>query len=319
MSRFYAALRGAAIALLLAVSGPVTAQPAATGAGLCVLVPHFKDEYWISVGFGLEAEARRRHLSLSLHEAGGYRALDRQIAQLDACAADDSAAVLIGAVSRDDPALLAAVARAARVKPVWGLVNALDSPDLAGRVGVDWRQMGAAVGDYLRARHPSGGPQVTAVLVSGPVQAGWTPLVEGGLRAALRNSAVRLAWVFSADTGLRQQMVQVEAALSLDPAPDYIIGSAPAIEAAMGLLRGRAGPQPVLIATYVSHSMRRGLQNGQVAALPFDDPVRQGEMAVARASGAVGADDPPLAVRLVGQGDAASLRLSPAGYMPPIR
>lgn len=288
------------------------------GKALCVLVPHFKDEYWISVGYGLQTEADRRGMALSLHEAGGYRALARQIRQLHDCTADASDAILIGAVSRDSPELLAAVRKAAQVKPVYGLVNALDSPDLADRIGVDWRQMGQVLGQHLAEQHPKGTPGVSAALVSGPQQAGWTPQVEGGLRAGLADSSVRLAAVFSADTGLRQQMAQVEQALSMSPPPDYLIGSAPAIEAAMGLLRARPAQQrPVLIATYISHSVRRGLQNGQIAALPFDDPVRQGELAVARAAGQPIL--PPLQIRLVQQPQAATLRLSPAGYMPPIR
>ena len=79
---------------------------------LCVLVPHFKDEYWLSVANGIETRAALRGLHVRFFEAGGYRALQGQIAQLDSCQALQPGAILIGAVSSDDPALLAAVADA---------------------------------------------------------------------------------------------------------------------------------------------------------------------------------------------------------------
>ena len=48
----------------------------------------------------------------------------------------------------------------------------------------------------------------------------------------------------------------------------------------MGLAARTDGAFPQLIATYVSHSVRRGLRNGQVVAVPFDDPVAQGRLGV---------------------------------------
>ena len=39
---------------------------------LCVLVPHFKDEYWLSVAYGIEQQSAERRLSVRVFEAGGY-------------------------------------------------------------------------------------------------------------------------------------------------------------------------------------------------------------------------------------------------------
>lgn len=44
---------------------------------------------------------------------------------------------------------------------------------------------------------------------------------------------------------------------------------------------------PNWIATYISHSVRRGLHNGQVIAVPFDDPVLQGRLGVRAALNAM--------------------------------
>lgn len=292
----------------------------------CVLVPHFKDEYWLSVGFGLEQEAARQAVDLLVYEAGGYRDRAAQIAQLDLCVARGADAILIGAVTSDHPDLIQAIASVAERVPVLAVVNALESNRLSARIGVDWQGMGRAIGDHLSALHPAGTPAKTALLVSGPPEAGWTGLVETGLRAALTTSSVTILEVFGADTGLRPQLSLVETALSRHPDADYLIGSAPAIEAAFGLIAAQTTPDPpALLSLYVNHSVLRGLMNGQVQTAAFDDPVRQGIMAIRQAVGATPLSD---AARLVGPDivlltradpDLDQIRISPAGYFPKLQ
>ena len=287
-----------------------------------MLVPHFKDEYWLSVGFGLEQEARAAGLELHFHEAGGYRARENQIAQLDACAAAGAEAILIGTVTSDHPDLLAAVPRAAQKAPVYALVNALDSDALSGRVGVDWHEMGLTVGRALAAAHPAGSPPQKAVLVSGPRESGWVLPLETGLRTALAGSAVRIVDRRFSDTGPRDQFETVAEVFDSFPDLDMLIGSAPAIEAAMGILATHPDRnRPELVATYVTHSVRRGLGSGQIVLAPFDDPVGQGRMAIRMilADGA-GSGNIPGEIRLIRRGDpsAQKLPLSPADYFPSI-
>lgn len=291
-------------------------------ADVCVLVPHFKDEYWLSVGYGLEQEARSQGVALNLQEAGGYLAQETQTAQVNSCVDTGAEAILIGAVSSDQPDLLAAVARAARTIPVIGLVNELHSDALSGAVGVDWRDMGLAVGDELARLYPKGDGAPVAALISGPTQSGWVGPLEAGLREGLSQSSVTIGAVYAADTSLRAQFASTADALSAKPPPDILIGSAPAIEAAMGILAAEPDrPAPVLIATYVSHSVWRGLSSGQVAAAPFDDPALQGRMAIRMLtaqqqgeppSGVVGPD-----IRLMRKGALPdTMPLSPASYYP---
>lgn len=254
---------------------------------VCVVVPHFKDEYWLSVGFGLMEEARESGTEVLMFEAGGYHSLQRQIELLETCIARQADAILLGAVSADDPRLLLAVKRAARGIPVVALVNEFRSPDLSGAVGVDWREMGLVIGQYLSRRYPAGSPPVAAALVTGPARSGWSPLLESGLRAGLEGSAVDIRFTGRSDTGLREQLVQVEAALKDVEGLQILIGSAPAIEGAMGLSASSGKPFPVLVSTYISHSVRRGIQSGAVAAVAFDDPVEQGRMGLRAALSAV--------------------------------
>ena len=279
MGRAYALVCVAAIGLC-AAAPDATAEGAARPGAICIVVPHFKDEYWLSVGFGLREEARAAGTVLMIHESGGYLALDRQVALLETCRTAGAGAVLLGAVSADDPVLLEAVSKTARQMPVLALVNELRAPDLAGAIGVDWRDMGRSVGDFLARRHPAGSPPVSIGFVTGPEDSGWSPLLEGGLRAGLEGSAATIAITRHADSGLREQLREVEHVLSHAPGIDYLVGTAPATEGAMGLAARFDGAFPQLIATYVSHSVRRGLRNGQVVAVPFDDPVEQGRLGV---------------------------------------
>ncbi len=244
------------------------------------MVPHFKDEYWLSVGFGLKEEAAATGVNLLFYESGGYHALQRQVALLKTCVEKGSDAILLGAVSADAPDLLDAVENTSAFLPVLALVNELHSPHIAASIGVDWRDMGRVVGQFLAARHPAGTVTMHAGFVTGPADSGWSPLLESGLRDGLLGSSVRIEITRRADTGLREQLREVEATLAAAPNLDYLIGSAPAIEGAMGLAVRSDTKFPKMIATYISHSVRRGLQSGKVIAVPFDDPVLQGRLGV---------------------------------------
>lgn len=298
---------------------------ASAGKRFCVLVPHFKDEYWLSVGFGLEQEAARQNVELLIYEAGGYNALSDQIKQIDLCAKAGVDAILLGGVSSDDHALMAAVTQVARDIPVFGLVNEFHAKALRGQVGVNWRDMGYAIGRHLSELHPAGSPPKTAVLISGPAAAGWTGPLEVGLRAGLLGSTVRIVEVLGADTGLRQQLALVETALQRHPDADYLIGSAPAIEAAIGIFATREGqPHPLLLSTYISHTVLRGLMNGNVFAAAFDDPMMQGVMAVKQAVSLQGNGDPAKMIgpdiQILSHTDAHldQVRISPSDYFPAI-
>ena len=325
MAQVYVRLRAGAIAALgLAVVAASAALAQTPQPRICVIVPHFKDEYWLSVGYGLQAAANAAGAEVLIHESGGYHGLERQIALLDMCRRLPTDAVLIGAVSADDPRLLDAVAATNRAQPVLALVNALNAPDLAGWIGVDWHGMGVEVGQFLAARHPAGSAPRTAVLVTGPDQSGWGPILDGGLALGLAASSVKIVATYRADTGLREQLREVETALAAHPDADYLIGSAPAIEGAMALLRRlpEGAHRPALVATYISHSVLRGMKNGQVQMVPFDDPIAQGRLGLELALRAMqgdrspGLSGPQILPVTVDAGNVDEVALSPAGFFP---
>lgn len=309
-------LRAAILCLGLLSGGPAAADQAL----ICVLVPHFKDEYWLSVANGIETEARLRGLRVRFFEAGGYRALLNQIDQLNRCKGLHPGAILIGAVSSDDPALLAALAAVAADVPVVGLVNELNSEALSARVGVDWEDMGLRLGRHLADIYPGGGTSRLAILLSGPPEAGWVAPLERGLRKGLSGAGLQITAVYGADTGTGAQLRLLERALADVPDPDVIIGAAPAIEAAMALFADKTS-RPAFAATYVSHSVARGLVGGKVLAAPFDAPMQQGSLAITAAIMAMAGVTrqelvgPPIRVLTAGT-DPAAIQLSPGDYFP---
>ncbi|UWQ86004.1 TMAO reductase system periplasmic protein TorT [Leisingera caerulea] len=323
--RHYGAASAGSIAAIGLCVALCSSAAASSSALFCVLVPHFKDEYWLSVGYGLEQEAARQNVELLFFEAGGYRARAKQIEQLGSCTKRRVDAILIGAVTSDHPDLTEAIAQAARNVPVFGLVNELHADGLSGRIGVNWHEMGYAVGRYLAERHPEGSPLKTAVFISGPPEAGWTSPLETGLRDGLAGGAVAIIEVFGADTGLRQQLALVETALDHHPNADYLIGSAPAVEAAIGLLATKADPNtPLLLSTYISHTIMRGLMNGGVLATAFDDPVLQGVMALNQAVSVLASErsvevvGPDIVLLTNSDKNLVDIRISPPEYFPDI-
>ncbi|MCV2894952.1 TMAO reductase system periplasmic protein TorT [Lentibacter sp. XHP0401] len=327
--KLYGAIGRCSIALVMLCCAlwvaPAAASPAEKPQLFCVLVPHFKDEYWLSVGYGLEQEAARQNVALLLYEAGGYNAREEQIKLLNQCVERGVDAILIGAVTSNHPDLLQAIKRVAQDVPVFGLVNELHSDALSGRIGVDWNGMGFVVGRYLSELHPKDSPSKTAALISGPSVAGWTGPLEAGLREILSDSSVTLVEVFSADTGLRQQLALVETALERHPEIDYLIGSAPAVEAAIGLLAVEENLYtPKLLSTYISHTILRSLMNGNVLAAAFDDPTQQGILAIQQAvrpnkpSSSAISVGPPIVLLTKTHEDLQGVTISPADYFPKI-
>lgn len=77
----------------------------------------------------------------------------------------------------------------------------------------------------------------------------------------------------------------------------------------------------MIAATYVSHSVRRGLINGRVLVAPDDDPQGQGAMAIEVAlgsgAGTVVKEIVGPQIRIVTrEGAESEIRLSPADYFP---
>lgn len=252
---------------------------------LCVLVPHMKDEYWISVHSGFEHRAKALGVSFTWHEAGGYLQLDRQIRQIQQCAEEDHDAIVLGAVSADNSALLATIKDVASSIPVIAFINELHAPELSSKVAVSWEKMGELLGHQIVKDLPQDTDEIYRLsLVSGPSESGWAPILEAGLRRGLTSSRIRFGLSLEADSDYHNQFLQVEKAVAACAPNHIIVGSAPAAEAAMSLVRLIPCPtKPQIYSTYYSLAVKRGLRSGKIRAATVDYAVLQGWLAVEQA------------------------------------
>lgn len=245
---------------------------------LCILYPHLKDAYWLSVNHGMAEEAARLGVGFTLHEAGGYPNLARQIEQVEDCAASGADALIVGTVSWDG--LTPVLRRISGKIPVIAAVNDIAPEGIAAKSSVSWREMGAAAGRVLAERHPRGSAPVDVAWFPGPEGAGWVRFVEEGFREAIAGSSARVVAVKHGDTGREEQVLLIEEVLDEVEHIDYLVGSGPMAEAAVSILRSRGREGIGVISDYMTHAVHRGIRRGRIIAAPSDFPVMQGRLAV---------------------------------------
>lgn len=290
---------------------------------LCIAYPHLKDAYWLSVNYGMVAEAARLGVSFKLVEAGGYPNLQRQIEQTEECVADGADALILGTVSFSG--LTSTVKRISASVPVIAAVNDIADAGITAKAGVSWIEMGAEAGRIIAARHPKGSAPVKVAWFPGPENAGWVTFVEKGFRAALADSSAVVAVTKYGDTGREIQVRLVEEALDEIPDLDYIAGSAPAAEAAVSVLRARGMQGQVqVVSDYMTHAVYRGVLRDRIIAAPSDFPVLQGrlavEMAVRAIEGSLQVKHAGPAIRVFSRASAGEdlleQTLAPASFVP---
>jgi periplasmic protein TorT len=246
---------------------------------LCVIYPHLKDAYWLSVNYGMVEEARRLGVSFDLFEAGGYPNLARQIEQVETCGKRKMDALIVGPVSYEG--LTPSILEISTQMPVIAAVNDMDDAGVTAKSSVSWREMGAAAGREIAKRHPRGSAPVRLAWFPGPKGAGWVRFVESGFLEALAESSAEIVATRFGDTGLEQQVLLVEDVLDTMPDIDYLVGSGPMAEAAVPVLRARGlGDRIGVVSTYVSHGVYRGIKRGRILAAPTDFAVLQGRLAI---------------------------------------
>ena len=248
---------------------------------ICVLIPHLKDAYWLAVNFAVLDEARRTGVSFATFSAGGYEHLDRQREQFDQCLAESPDGILLSAVSIAGLNDLVAAA-AERGVPVVDLINGVSAPEISARVGVDFWDMGAAVGRYLANLPLADNEPARVAWLPGPAGAGWVEAADTGFRQAIGGHPIEIVEALNGDTGVAAQRTLVDKALDRHPGTvDYVLGTAVTAEAAVGALRNRnLDGQLGLLAFYYSPGVHRAIKRGQVLAAPSDLPALQTRIAL---------------------------------------
>lgn len=245
---------------------------------VCALVPHLKDAYWIGIDYGLVSKASQLGINLELFEAGSYYRKQQQLKQLEYCLNQSFDAILLGAVS---PNLLDQYQGTIN-KPIIALVNRLDNPIITTRVGVNWYQMGWEAGHSIAnavKKSPPSSP-VKLALLTGPESVGGSHWVDLGIQDAIADSPIEITSIRHTDNNRDLYRDQLHHLLN-DHIPDYILGSAVAIEAAIGTLQHRQlTGQVKLVSSYLSPAILRGLYRNKVVFSSDDQVVLQGKLAI---------------------------------------
>lgn len=243
---------------------------------LCAALPHLKDSIWIASNYGLVSQAERLDVNLSVVEAGGYENLAEQVSQIEDCVSSGADAILVGAVSYDsiNPAL--EQARAQGVKVIdYG--NGVSTPDVDGRVVVDYRDMGTMIGQHLAGL----GEDLTVAVFPGPAGVGWSERSLSGFEDAVAGSGVEVADVKYGDTGREVQLKLVEDALAANPELDALVGNAPMLEAAASVLAEQGKSDQVrLYGTYTTPETMALIEAGRAGCGSVEPAVLSGQFGV---------------------------------------
>ncbi|SEO22095.1 monosaccharide ABC transporter substrate-binding protein, CUT2 family [Paracoccus alcaliphilus] len=252
----------------------------------CVLYPHLKDAYWLSVNYGMVEEAHRLGVGFELFEAGGYPNQSRQAEQIESCGEGGFDAMIIGTVSYDG--LTPLIRKVAKNIPVIAVVNDIHPDGITAKASVSWRNMAADAGRFLAERHPKGSPPVKVAWFPGPENAGWVSFVEDGFQEAIRDSSAEIVVTRYGDTGREEQVLLIEEVLDEFEDIDYFVGNGPMAEAAVSITRAHGLTDRIgVISTYMTHGVFRGIWRGRILAAPNDFPVLQGRLAIEQAVRAV--------------------------------
>lgn len=245
---------------------------------LCASVPTMKDPYWAAANYGMVAQAKRLGIKLTVLDAGGYENLSKQVSDLEDCSASGADAVLVSAISGEG--LKAKIDQlVADGTPVIETINRVESPSVTGRATIDFRRLGLAAGEYIKKQ--ADGKPLRVGWFPGPEGAGFAVRQDQGFKDALKGTNVEIVATKWGDTGRDIQLGLIEDTLQADPNIDWIVGVAPAAEAAFGAVKeaGREGKTKIA-ATYQTESVADGVRKGTIDYSGNDNVVWMAAMAI---------------------------------------
>ena len=143
------------------------------------------------------------------------------------------------------------------------VINGMSSPDLSAKSLVSFGEMGAKAGEYLAKLHPPAAARSKVAWFPGPPGAGWVEAGNKGFLDAVKDSDIEVVDTKYGDTGKEVQLKLVEDVLEANPDINYIVGTSPTAEAAVGLLRDRGLTDKIkVLAYYFTPPVYQGIKDG---------------------------------------------------------
>ena len=246
---------------------------------LCVSFPHLKDSYWVGVGYGIISEAKRLGQKVTLLEAGGYTNLERQLRQIEDCISAGADALILSAISGKGNINQVNEIRKSGI-PIIDLVNGVGT-QVDSKILESWYILGYLACDWVAKKHPKGSGTKSVAWFPGPPGAAWAVDADKGCIDALKNGDLELVAHKWGDTGKSIQLKLVEDVVSSrtsggETKLDYIVGTAPTMEAAVGVVRDRdIADTTKLVAYYYNTGMHILLKKKRIAMALSDQMVLQ--------------------------------------------
>ena len=247
---------------------------------ICVLFPHTKDPYYLSMTYGAVTEAQRLGLSMSVHAAGGYTELPTQIAQMEDCVTRGTDAMMMVAISATGLNRTIAAAKAKGI-PLAVTGGEVDSPDVAARALGNWFDSGRISAEYLNKLHPAGSQKVKVLWLAGPEGPNWSvDSADGFVKTVEGNDAIEVVKVIWGEPGKAAQIALVEDALQAYPDVNYIAGIAPGIEGAIQVLKEKGRGDIKLVGSYMTPELEAALRQGSILGVVTDFTSGQAAIAI---------------------------------------
>ncbi len=246
---------------------------------ICASVPPTSFEYFRAIAGGLEAEAARQGVGITVHTLDDFD-VEAQAVQLETCLEEQADAVILAPVGPEGfgPAL----ARARTVgMPVIQAVTSMHNDDVTARVVTDRVAVGRAAGRFLADRHPAGADIAEVIWLYGPPNTDVSADVDLGFRAGIANGAIEI--VHAAAIPLDEESIRrnVRAVLAGDAEFVALVGGARTIRVAVAELSETLPPGAIeLVSVTVASSVVAGIEAGRVFAGINDKAVAQARIAV---------------------------------------
>lgn len=244
---------------------------------LCASLPTMKDPYWKAVDYGLVTQAKRIGVELTILDAGGYDNLSKQVSDLEDCAALGADAILVAAISGEG--VKSKVDQlVADGTPVIESINRVASPNVTARSTVDFKRLGVAVAEYLKGQATD--KPLRVAWFPGPEGAGWAVRTDEGLKETLAGSNVEIISTKWGDTGRDVQLGLIEDTLQAEPEIDWIVGVAPAAEAAVGALKDANRGEVKIASFYQTDAVANAVSAKEINYSGNDNVVWMAAMAI---------------------------------------
>lgn len=246
---------------------------------ICASVPPTSFAYFRAVAQGLEAEAARQNVAITVTTVDDFD-VETQVSQLDSCLEAEADALIVGAVGPEGYGAVLARARAAGV-PVINAVTGFRNDNVTARIVTDRIDVGRVAGRFLAERHPAGADFIEVVWLHGPPGSDVSSDVDLGFRAGIADGAIAIAHAAAIaldDASIRDE---IRSLLEGDTTFGALVGGGRTVQLAAEELAAAFPAGAIeLVSVTVTAPVVAGIEAGRIFAAVNDKALAQARIGV---------------------------------------